>query len=334
MIVPDFFEQQRRMRVRSVVLLVGIFVLLVAVVSLPLIGVHSEEECPPGGTPCETTYRLDLLALALTALGVLLYLLVAPRIALLLAARRNTAVGGEPARRVSNVVEEISIAAGVPMPTCFVVDDGALNAFAMPVAPHGAVVVTSGMVDALDRRELSGVVAHEIGHLRNRDSRVVLVAAVAVALIVRMQRVCSTIAVGAVALARASQRKDKSQITALLALGLALAVGVLAAVLTVVALPLALLMRAALSRRREQLADAAAVQYTRDPGGLRTALEKIAASAVPERDPSIVTQPLWIDAPTRLRPGDWIARLIATHPPIEERIAWLRALEGASAAGG
>jgi heat shock protein HtpX len=104
-------------------------------------------------------------------------------------------------------------------------------------------------------------------------------------------------------------------------------------VLTAIALPLALLMRAALSRRREELADAAAVQYTRDPGGLRKALEKIAASNVPETNPSLVTQPLWIDAPTRLRPSDWIARLLATHPPIEDRIAWLRALEGASATG-
>jgi heat shock protein HtpX len=320
------------MRLRSAFLLVGIFLLLVPVVSIPLIGLYTERRCDADGTDCETGYRLNIAVLLLTSAGVLAYLLVAPRVALALASRRNTAVGGERARQLKNVVEEMAIAAGVPVPRSLVVDDPSLNAFAMPVARHGAVVVTSGAIEALDRRELSGVVAPELGHLRHRDSRVVLVAAVAVALIVQMQRIArgATVAAWAVVV---RTRRARSWWVALLALMVVIAAGMIALVLTAIALPLALLMRAALSRRREELADAAAVQYTRDPGGLRKALEKIAASNVPETNPSLVTQPLWIDAPTRLRPSDWIARLLATHPPIEDRIAWLRALEGASATG-
>src|SRR5262245_40481968 len=103
-----------------------------------------------------------------------------------------------------------------------------------------------------------------------------------------------------------------------------------ALVLRVIAVPAALLLRAALSRRREQLADASAVQYTRDPGGLRRALEKLAVDAVPLPRASVLARPLYIHGAVGGISGRFLARWLDTHPPIEQRIAWLRALEGAS----
>ena len=99
------------------------------------------------------------------------------------------------------------------------------------------------------------------------------------------------------------------------------------------ALPAAVLARAALSRRREELADAAAVQFTRDPGSLRRALEKLRAGQVPLRGGNLTVEGLWIDDPWRLLPRRWIDGLMATHPPIEDRIAWLLNLEGATGVG-
>jgi heat shock protein HtpX len=89
-----------------------------------------------------------------------------------------------------------------------------------------------------------------------------------------------------------------------------------------------MLLQACLSRRREALADASAVQFTRDPGGLRRALEKMAASPIPTCAINAANAALWFDCPQRLQRRPWLDRLLATHPPIERRIAWLRALEG------
>lgn len=327
-IVPGFFAAQRRARAWSAVLLGAIFVLLVLVASFLLIGVHSEQTCPDAGT-CTTTYRLSPLALALTVAGVAAYLVAAPLIALAVSGVRERQIEGDAVLRVTNVVEELSLAAGVPTPHAVVIDEPSINAFALPAGPHGTVVVTSGAEDALTRRELTGVVAHEIGHLRNHDARVVLVGSVAV-WVVRM------VASGAARLARAaaaaggSTRRRGGWFVAILVLAVALAAALVAAVLGLIALPAALLLRAALSRRREELADAAAVQYTRDPEGLRTALERIAAGDVPLSRVDVATETLWLDRPGRLlaTADRWWDRLFDTHPPIEQRIRWLRAVEG------
>ena len=119
-----------------------------------------------------------------------------------------------------------------------------------------------------------------------------------------------------------------------LAWGIAFVTGLIAAILWCLAVPIALLLEAGLSRRRESLADASAVQFTRDPTGLRSALEKMAASPTPTHTVNAANAALWLDCPPRLLPGRrverWLNRWLATHPPIERRIAWLRALEGAN----
>ena len=205
-------------------------------------------------------------------------------------------------------------------------DDPSRNAFAVSDGRrHGAVVVTSGLLAALDRRELTGVVAHEIAHIRNRDSRVILVAVFAVGAVVAVAVAAMALAAAVAGAARAS--KGKGAGGGLLMVLAAIAV-LAALVLRIVAVPAALLMRAALSRRREQLADASAVQFTRDPGGLRRALEKIAVGSAPLRDRSALARPLYIDARRDQVAGGLFDRWFDTHPPIEERIAWLRTLEG------
>lgn len=310
-------------------LLVAIFVLLVAVASFLLIGLYSEQTCIEPGQ-CTTTYRLNPMALVLTAFGVAVYLLVAPLIALAVSGVRDRKVEGDAVLRVSNVVEELSLAAGVPIPHAVVIDEPSINAFALPAGPHGTVVVTSGAERVLTRRELTGVVAHEIGHLRNRDARVVLAGSVAVWIVRTVASGAARLASGAAAAAGGTRRGRGGWIVTVFALAIALVAAVVALVLGVIALPLALLLRAALSRRREELADAAAVQYTRDPEGLRTALERIAASRVPLSRVDATTEALWIDRPGRLLAAAdrWWDRLFDTHPPIERRIQWLRALEG------
>ena len=156
-----------------------------------------------------------------------------------------------------------------------------LNAFAVSDGNrHGAVIITTGLLAALDRRELTGVVAHEIGHIRNRDSRVILVAVLAVGAVVAVAAAATAIAMGIAKATSGFKGKDSA---GFLVAVLALIAFAVALVLRLIAVPAALLLRAALSRRREQLADASAVQFTRDPGGLRRALEKLAVDAVPLR---------------------------------------------------
>jgi heat shock protein HtpX len=141
--------------------------------------------------------------------------------------------------------------------------------------------------------------------------------------------VTAAVAVGAAtAMGRATRHAGKSAAGFFVAV-LAIALIVLAAILRLIAVPAALLLRAALSRQREELADASAVQYTRDPTGLRMALEKIAADASPPVRLSALARALCIEQPHVVRCGV-LDRMMASHPPIEERIAWLRALEGAS----
>ena len=329
----DFFEAQRRLRRRTWVLIAGLFALLWALTNFFLIGLYSRRECPAGTTAstCETTYHWNLAALALTALGVGAYLFVASLVTsrAMVAGDRIRPADGPDTVVLRNVVEEVALGAGLPAPSAFVIDDPSLNAYAVSDGRrHGAVIVTSGLLAAVDRRELTGVVAHELAHIRNRDSRVLVVAVSAVGAVL----VAATIAVAlATLLGRATRGAGKGAGAMFVGM-LALAALVVAVVLRVIALPAAMLLRAALSRRREELADASAVQFTRDPGGLRRALERIAADTTPPANIRPLARALCIEQPHGAPRSGWLDRWMGTHPPIAERIAWLRALEGASGA--
>ena len=231
--------------------------------------------------------------------------------------------------QLHNLVEEMSIAAGLPKPRVYIVDDHAPNAFATGRSPEkAAIAATTGLIDKLDRNELQGVIAHEMAHIRNNDIRVMTVAvatAGAIALIAdifwRMMYFGGLSGGG-----RRRSNNDDNGAAALLAIAGFIFVAVLA--------PLAAsLLRAAVSRSREGLADASAVELTRNPEGLRMALEKLDADVTVIRHTSHATSHLWIEGPDdreRDHKGRRFNDMFNTHPPLQERIDSLRQMEGLS----
>jgi heat shock protein HtpX len=233
---------------------------------------------------------------------------------------------GPEYQRLRNVVEEMATAAGVPVPKTYVVDDPSPNAFATGRNPqHAAVTVTRGLLETMNRAELTGVVAHEIGHIKNRDISVTTLAVLTVGAIAVLADIAMRIALVVMATGRRGNSKEAGARA-----GIALIALLVSFVLYIFALPAALILRAALSRQRETLADASAVQYTRDPSGLRSALEKLEADTTSPALVSTATAHLWIDhpKPARAVQRGMLSGLLDTHPPIAQRIAILRQMEG------
>ena len=223
-------------------------------------------------------------------------------------------------QRLHNLVEGLCIAGGLPKPRVFIVDDPAPNAFATGRNPkHAAIAVTSGLLEKMNRVELEGVIAHELSHVRNYD---ILVSTLAVTL------------VGSIALltnigmrmmwwngGRVRRDGDRDGGNPLALVGL---------VLLIFAPFIARMMQAAVSRRRETLADVSACQMTRYPPGLISALEKLRDDTTVTHAATTATAHLWIEQPMS-GVGDagkfgWLNRMFDTHPPLEERIALLREL--------
>lgn len=225
------------------------------------------------------------------------------------------------APRLWNVVEEMTIASGLgQMPRVYVLDDDEPNAFAVGYRPgRAAVAVTSGLLRRLDRDELQGVVAHEIGHIRNLDVKFMTMAGVMVGAIVLI----SDVFLRSVFYGGGHRRRSSSRGGGVAALIL-LAVAILLAILA----PLcAQLLFFACSRRREYLADAMSARYTRYPEGLASALEQIGRRTYKRRKSpktrkaNRVLAPMYIVNPLE---SAGVADLVATHPPIEKRVAILR----------
>ncbi|MCX6426835.1 MAG: M48 family metallopeptidase [Actinomycetes bacterium] len=215
--------------------------------------------------------------------------------------------------KLFNVIHEVVIASGLPMPKVAVVEDSAPNAFATGRNPNHAVIAfTTGILDAMDRDQLQGVIAHEMSHVGNRDTLVSAVAATtagAIALLSDMLTRMMWFGGG-----RRDSRSGNSNPIAL----------VVSLVVLILAPLAAMLLKSAVSRRREALADATAVSFTRNPAGLRSALEVLAADSTVVQQRSTAVAHIWIESPLDARS---VSRLFATHPPIEERIAALRAME-------
>jgi len=231
--------------------------------------------------------------------------------------------------QLHNLVAEVSLAAGIPQPRVFVVHDPSPNAFATGRnVEHAVVAVTTGLMDKMNRQELEGVIAHEIAHIRNGDILVMTVAvatAGAIALIADI--FWRMLYWGALTGGGASHRRRSNDnnggANPLIIIGM-IAVAVLA--------PLAAaLLRAAVSRSRESLADATAVEITRYPAGLRQALEKLDADITVVSKTSHATSHLWIESPDDHETGARGRRfndMFSTHPPLSERINILREMEG------
>lgn len=212
-----------------------------------------------------------------------------------------------------NLIHEVIIASGLPMPKVAIVEDAAPNAFATGRNPeHAVIAFTTGILNVMDRDQLQGVIAHEMSHVGNRDTLVSAVAATtagAIALLSDMLTRIMWFGGG-----RRDSRDSNSN-------PLALVVSLVVLILAPIA---AVLLKTAVSRRRESLADATAVAFTRNPAGLRSALEVLAADSTVVRQRSTAVAHIWIESPLDAKT---VSRLFATHPPIAERIAALRAME-------
>lgn len=320
----DFFEQQAQARTRTG-WLVGLFVLaivlIVVTVYVAAVLALRGPETAQTGVPLAWW---DPGLLGLTALGVGLVVGVAsgvrtlslrrggPAVAEMLGGRQVLPNSADPdERRLLNVVEEMALAAGMPVPVVYVLpDEPGINAFAAGYGMDDAVVaVTDGALHALTRDELQGVVAHEFSHLLNRDSR--------------LNIQLTGLIFGILALGFAGRLLLRSGVhvrggkknqgaAVVLAVGLALFVTGYLGVL------FGRMIRAAVSRQREVLADASAVQFTRNPVGLAGALKKIGAAGSAIRDPKGEEVSHFFFA-SGLRPNA-LSRLWSTHPPLMERI--------------
>jgi heat shock protein HtpX len=228
-------------------------------------------------------------------------------------------VSAEEEPVLHNVVEEMAIASGLPKPQVVVIETDAMNAFATGMKPERAVLgVTRGLLRGLTRDELQGVVGHEMSHIANWDTRYMTAVAILVGLIALVaDAVRRTLFYSSLGGRR--RRGDR---------GGGGAAGILVIVLIVFAIvaPIAaMLVRFAVSRQREYLADATSVRFTRNPTGLIRALRKLEAAAEPFQGANRATQHMFIVNPFR-NFGEGASALMATHPPIEKRIERLRNL--------
>ena len=232
---------------------------------------------------------------------------------LILAQSQAREIGPDEEQKLRDVVESLALGLGIPTPKIYVIEDSAPNAFATGRDPqHASIAVTRGLLDKLDRTELEGVIAHELSHVGNRDIRVMVLV---------------TVLVGTVALlsdwmwrsmfwgrGRDRDRGGGGSILAVVAIALAVLTPIVAA-----------LIQLAVSRQREYLADASGALLTRYPPGLASALRKIAADKEPLEVANKATASLYIANPLKDAPA-FFDHLFDTHPPIEERIKRLEAM--------
>jgi heat shock protein HtpX len=203
------------------------------------------------------------------------------------------------------LVENLTIASGMPMPQVYIMDDPAPNAFATGRDPkHSYIAVTTGLLEIMDKTELEGVVAHELSHVRNYDIRVMAITAALVSVIAILSDMLIRMSIWG------GDNDNDNSFSIFLAIGVAIITPLIA-----------MLVQLAVSRKREYLADASGAEMTRYPEGLASALRKLQAYGKPMKHASTATSHLFISNP--LGKKGIASSLLSTHPPLEERIAKL-----------
>jgi len=222
------------------------------------------------------------------------------------------AITKEENRYVYNLVENLCITAGLPIPNIYIIEDSAINAFATGRKPeYASIALTRGAIEKLNNEELEGVIAHEISHIKNYDIRFMTLVAVLVGTITIMSDIIWRIRFWG----GRRNKNGEGQLSVIL-----LIIGVVFAILSPI---IAELIKLAISRRREYLADASAALLTRYPDGLANALEKIQKENQPMQNVAAATAHLYIANPFSQHS---FKSLFSTHPPIEERIKKLRTM--------
>jgi heat shock protein HtpX len=240
---------------------------------------------------------------------------------LVLASSGAREVSEQAAPQLMNVVRELSLAAGMPMPKVYVIDDTAPNAFATGRDPkHASIAITTGLLQKLDREELQGVIGHELSHVRNFDIRFALLVAVLVGSIALMADFFLRFTFWGGG-RRGGGSRDRG------GGGLAIIMFVVAIVLAILAPIIARFVQLAVSRQREYLADASSVEITRNPYGLERALAKISTDKEVLEVANRATQHLYFTNPIK-KFEDRSSSMFSTHPAIVDRINRLRQLTG------
>jgi len=231
---------------------------------------------------------------------------------------RATLIEKKDAPELYNVVENLCITAGLPMPKIYLVNEAQPNAFATGRNPeHAVIAVTEGLLQKLNRTELEGVLAHELSHIGNRD---MLLSTVIVVLVGFISILSDIFLRSRIFGGFRSRDKEEGQAGVILML-----VGIALAILAPLS---AMLIQLAISRRRESLADTSGALLTRYPEGLALALEKISSDNTPMRAANNTTAHLWLESPFKgQKKISWLSKLFMTHPPIEDRIKALRGME-------
>jgi len=240
---------------------------------------------------------------------------------IVLAASQAREIDAQAAPQLFNVVQELTIAANLPMPRVYVIDDTAPNAFATGRDPkHASVAITTGLLDKLDREELQGVMGHELSHVRNYDIRFALLVAVLVGSIALMSDFFLRFSFwGGMSRSRRDYRDGGNGLQAVMA--------VVAIVLSILAPIASRLVQLAVNRQREFLADASSVQLTRNPYGIERALAKISEDQEVLEAANRATQHMYFTNPIK-RFEERSKGLFSTHPATLDRINRLRKLTG------
>ena len=218
-------------------------------------------------------------------------------------------------RQIYNLVENLCITAGLPVPKIYIMDESSPNAFATGCDPqHGVICLTTGLIEKLEKSELQGVIAHELSHIGNKD---ILLSTVVVVMVGFITLLADWFMRWSIFGGRGrDSNRDSGQLQMILTIA--------AIVLSILAPIAAVLMQLAISRKREFLADADGALLTRYPEGLARALEKISADSKPLKTANKATAHLFIASPFR---GKKVSKFFQTHPPVKERVAKLRGME-------
>jgi len=267
------------------------------------------------GRMTDLGYYAPLLALGFALLGVIGSYYYSDQIVLAMSHARPIEHADNP--HLYNTVEGLAIAAQLPMPRVYVVDDPAPNAFATGRNPeHAALAVTAGLLQKLDNQEIEGVIGHEMSHIKDYDVLFMSLVAVLVGMIALLADWMLRYMWWGGSYRRRDSRDSGGGAGLFVLLGL---------VLAILAPLVASLIQLAVSRRREYLADSEGAVLTRYPEGLASALEKIAADPEPLHSANKATAHMFIYNPL-IEHGGWLNTLFSTHPPIEERVRRLRAM--------
>ncbi len=297
--MPNLYRQIEANKRRSLILILAVLALVISAVALYSYYVRGD-------------FILPIIAAVIAVPSSLIGYYSGDKIAL--AANRAKELPQSRAPELHHIIENLAITAGIPKPKVYYLDSPALNAFATGRDPdHASLAVTSGLTERLDRSELEGVIAHELGHVKNYDIRFATLVAIFVGFMVILSDLFLRSLFWGGGL-RSRDNRHGGQLGAILA--------VVGLVLLIVSPLVAKLIQLAISRQREYLADSSGALLTRYPEGLASALEKISQSP-PLATAGRATAHLYIANP--FKKGSF-SRLFATHPPIEERVRRLRQL--------